>query len=156
MTIVSIADHPDLAPTVASWLWHAFSRDDDRPLADIEALVAAATCRQGVPQCFVLLADGIPVGTASLARHDLDERPDLTPWLAGVLVLPQARGRGYARQLVAAVETACAASAIPTAWLYTHTAEPLYARAGWRRVEIVKRAGKPDVSLMRKDFASDQ
>jgi hypothetical protein len=49
-----------------------------------------------MPRTFILLADGEPVGTASLAAHDLDERPDLTPWLAGVFVDPHTRGQGYA------------------------------------------------------------
>lgn len=151
--IVTIADRPDLAATVAGWLWNEFLRHDGYTLAQAETLVAAGTARTGAPQCFVALADGIPVGTASLAIEDLDERPDLTPWLAGVFVLPESRGRSHAKRLIAAVEAACIKSGIPTAWLYTHTAEPLYASIGWQHVERVQRAAKPAVSLMRKDFA---
>lgn len=150
--IVTIADRPDLVPTVADWLWQAFWRQDGYGSADTQAAVAAATARTGPPQTFVALLEGRPVGTASLAAEDLDERPALTPWLANVFVLPAFRGRGCAIHLVTAVEGACHDAAIPHAWLHTSTAEGLYARLGWRAVEIVERRGKSPVTLMRKDF----
>jgi GNAT superfamily N-acetyltransferase len=76
-----------------------------------------------MPRTFILLANSEPVGTASLAAHDLDERPDLTPWLAGVFVVPHARGRGYAAHLISAVEQEARIASISTLWLYTNTAE---------------------------------
>jgi len=104
-----------------------------------------------MPRTFILLADGEPVGTASLVVHDLQERPDITPWLAGVFVVPQARGRGYAARLIAAVEQASRAALISTLWLYTNTAERIYARAGWLTVGTVQHRGKP-FALMRRDL----
>jgi GNAT superfamily N-acetyltransferase len=58
----------------------------------------------GPEQTFVLFDQDRPVGTASLAHDDLAARRDLTPWLAGVLVEPAFRGRGYATALVRRVE----------------------------------------------------
>ena len=87
---------------------------------------------------------------SSLASKDLDERPNLCPWLAGVFVTPEARGRGHALRLVSAVEAACRDAAIQTVWLYTSTAEGLYRRAGWQAVEYLQRQGKPTVTVMRK------
>jgi GNAT superfamily N-acetyltransferase len=98
-----------------------------------------------------LLVDDEPVGTASLTAHDLDERPDLTPWLAGMFVVPHARGRGYAAQLITAVEQEACKASISTLWLYTNTAERVYARAEWRTVETVQHNGKP-FALMRRDL----
>jgi GNAT superfamily N-acetyltransferase len=104
-----------------------------------------------IPQSFVLLVDDEPVGTASITAHDLEERPDLTPWLAGVFVVPEARGQGYAGQLVAAVEEEARRASISTLWLYTNTAERIYARVGWRTVETILHDGKPH-ALMRRDL----
>ena len=104
-----------------------------------------------MPRTFVLLVDDEPVGTASLVAHDLDERPDLTPWLAGVFVAPHARRQGYAVQLVRAVEQEARKASVSTLWLYTNTAERIYARAGWQTVEIVQHDGK-SFSLMRRDL----
>jgi N-acetylglutamate synthase-like GNAT family acetyltransferase len=86
--------------------------------------------------------------------HDLDERPDLTPWLAGVFVIPEARGPGHVVHLIQAVEAPCRSSAIPGVWLYTAGAERVYARAGWRSVETIQRHGRRPVTLMRRDLTS--
>jgi GNAT superfamily N-acetyltransferase len=104
-----------------------------------------------IPRTLVLLVDDEPVGTASLTAHDLDERPDLTPWLAGMFVASHVRGRGYAARLVAAVEEEARRASITTLWLYTNTAERIYARVGWRTVETVLHNGKP-FALMRRDL----
>lgn len=152
LALTTIAERPELVPLVADWLWEAFWRDEGATLAHVTAMVSGATARSGPPQCFVLLADGVPVGTASLAERDLESRPDLDPWLAAVFVHPEARGRGYVNRLVAAVEAAARAADIPTLWLFTNTAERIYAKAGWQRVEEFERLGKIN-ALMRRDLA---
>ena len=97
--IVRIAERPDLVPMVAQWLWDEWHLDAGDSLEAIRNAVAASST-SGPPQTFVLLVDNRPVGTSSLVAHDLDERPDLTPWLAGVLVIPEARGRGHVIHLI--------------------------------------------------------
>lgn len=149
--IVTVADRPDLVPLVADWLWDAFWCREGRTLDRVAAEVAEARARRGPPQCFVLLDGGEPVGTASLAASDLDARPDLTPWLAAVYVAPAARNRGCATALVEAVEAAAREASVATLWLYTGTAERLYARAGWRTVDRFDHGGRPNV-LMRRDL----
>ena len=91
---------------------------------------------------------------ASLVKHDLDERPDLTPWLAGVFVVPHARRQGHAARLIAAVERTAKAASIAALWLYTANAEHIYARAGWRTVEVFELNGR-SYALMRRDLALD-
>jgi len=83
--------------------------------------------------------------------HDLNERPELTPWLAGVFVEPHARGRGHAARLIGAVEEASRAASVSTLWLHTNTAERIYARAGWLTVETIRHNGKP-FAPMRRDL----
>ncbi len=151
-TIVTTADRPDLLAPVANWLWHESWQRLGYSLAETEAELATYRAVLGPPQTFVLLVDNQPVGTASLTAHDLDERPDLTPWLSDVFVIPEARGRGYVRDLLSAFDNACVASGIGTAWLYTNTAERICAKAGWQAVETVKRAGKQPVALMRRVY----
>jgi len=150
--IVTTADRPDLVPTVTGWLWREFWRHDGSTLEQTRDAVAASAAQPGLPHCFVLLADGEPVGTASLTATDLDERPDLTPWLAGVFVVPEACGQGHATRLVAAVEAAGRSASIPKLWLYTNTAEGLYARIGWRSVAAIQRCNRRPVTLMRRDL----
>jgi GNAT superfamily N-acetyltransferase len=151
--IVSTSDRPDLVPVVAEWLWNAFARVRGRSLEYMVDAVSKSVTTRPMPRTFVLMTEGEPVGTASLVAHDLDERPDLTPWLAGVFVEPHARGRGYAGHLVAAVEQEARAASIPTLWLYTRSAERVYVRAGWRTVETIQHDGNP-YALMRRDLAA--
>jgi GNAT superfamily N-acetyltransferase len=149
--VVSTSQRPDLAPVVASWLWGEFWRPRCHSLEQTLEAVRISVTAPRMPRTFVLLVDGRPVGTASLAAQDLEERPDLTPWLAGVFVEPEARGQGLAASLIGAVEDECRRAAIPTLWLYTRTAEKVYARAGWRTVETVAHDGK-SYALMRRDL----
>jgi hypothetical protein len=133
---------------VAGWLWREWWHQDGYTLEQTHDAIAASVSLSGPPQSFVLLVDGKPIGTASLVAHDLDERPDLTPWLAGVFVIAEARGRRHVVPLIQAVEAACRSAAIPIVWLFTAGAERVYARAGWRSADIIQRHGRRPVILM--------
>ena len=153
-SIVSTSDRPDLVEITARWRWEAFFRKHGQPFEEVFAAAQrTATAAPPMPRTFVLLADHEPIGTASLVDHDLDERPDLTPWLAGVFVAPQARGQGHAAQLITAVESAASEAAYPILWLYTRTAERVYERAGWERVETVQHKDNP-YTLMRRTLSA--
>ena len=101
LKIVTLTEQPHLAPAVAEWLLdefrHALSPSYDQQVAKLLA-------QKAPEETFVLFDDDVPVGTASLVASDLPSRPDLTPWLASVLVRPQFRGRGYSAPLVKHVE----------------------------------------------------
>ena len=149
--VVTTLERTDLVPIVARWLWEAFWQRRGASLAAVHDLVAASRARLGPPQCFVRLDAGVPVGTASLVARDLDAWPDLTPWLAGVYVVPEARGRGHVRALIGAAEAAGRAAGVPELWLHTRTAERLYARAGWTAAGTVIDRDRPH-TLMRRDL----
>jgi N-acetylglutamate synthase-like GNAT family acetyltransferase len=150
LSITTIRQRPDLLPLVAKWLWREFWNSDGYSLQQTQAIYAECVAKTGAPQTFVLLEDELPVGTATLAREDLDERPDLTPWLAGVFIVPDRRGRGYVNHLLSEFERACRTASIDVAWLYTTTADRVYAQAGWETVEVIKRPGKLPITLMRR------
>jgi GNAT superfamily N-acetyltransferase len=151
-SIVSTSDCPDLVPVVARWLWEAFWHDSGKRFEQLlDAVRKSSVTASPMPRTFILLAGGEPVGTASLVAHDLDERPDLTPWLAGVFVEPHTRGQGYAGHLIAAVEQEARSASVPALWLYTNNAERIYTRAGWQTVETVRHGGKP-FAPMRRDL----
>jgi GNAT superfamily N-acetyltransferase len=149
--IVAVSDHPEMAPAVAKWLLDAFRHD----LSPSHDELTAQLLAQKAPseETFILLADGVPVGTASLVKNDLPSRPDLTPWLASVLVRPQFRGKGYSTPLVKHVEEAATAAAVKVLWLYTWSAEPLYARLGWERAGLERDADRDiEVVLMKREL----
>ena len=149
--IVTTAARPELIPVASAWLWREWGIRRGRTLEQVTALVAARTAAQGPEQTFVLLDAGQPAATASFVHHDLDPRPDLTPWLASVFVHPDFRGRGHAPRVVAAVEASARAAGIVTLYLDTNTAAPLYARLGWVVFDESFDLGAP-VTLMRRDL----
>jgi GNAT superfamily N-acetyltransferase len=145
--IIAVSDRPDLAPVVAKWLIDAFGYPGGRTPAEMTARLLAPP--RGPEETFVLFDQDRPVGTASLSHDDLASRRDLTPWLAGVFVEPDLRGHGYASTLVRRVEAFAAAASVPTLWLYTWTAEPLYARLGWQRVGLEEDREQQVVLMVR-------
>lgn len=150
--ILSTAERPALAEITAQWRWDAFAkgggRSFERLLAD-ERLAASEAAE--MPRTLVAIVEGRPVGMASLVASDLEERPELGPWLAGVFVLPEERRRGHGARLVRAIEEIAWAAAIGRLWLYTRTAERLYASLGWLTVETFERADDRRYALMRRD-----
>jgi GNAT superfamily N-acetyltransferase len=147
-TIVAVSDRPELAPVVATWLIAEFGYPGGRTVEELTARILEPPT--GPEESFVLFDQDRPVGTASLAHDDLASRRDLTPWLAGVFVEPAYRGRGYATLLVRQVEAFASASSVPVLWLYTWTAESLYATLGWKRVGTETNRGAEVVLMSRR------
>ena len=76
LTVTTVRERPDLLPVVAEWMWHQWWREQGRPLEQTQAIYAECVAEVGAPQTFVLLEGDRPVGTVTLARKDLEERPD--------------------------------------------------------------------------------
>ena len=53
-------------------------------------------------------------------------RPELSPWLGGVYVVPTSRGRDVASALVRALSGRAAEFGVRDLHLYTHSAQGLY------------------------------
>jgi GNAT superfamily N-acetyltransferase len=61
----------------------------------------------------------------------MSTRLDLSPWLAGVYVVPEARRRGIASSLVRYAESFAAEVGVGRLYLHTDGSESLYQRLGW-------------------------
>lgn len=89
--------------------------------------------RDGLP--FTLVAvddDGAVVGVVGLGEYDLDDLRDRSPWVMGMVVDPQWRGRGVGQALMAALEARAAALGYRRLWVATRDAAGFYERCGWR------------------------
>jgi predicted N-acetyltransferase YhbS len=150
LSFVATSAQPDFVPKVVDWLREEFGHAGS---PSREQQIATMLARPRSEETFVLLDDNVPVGTASLVTNDLPSRPDLTPWLASVLVLPPFRGKGYSTPLVRRVEEAATLSA-SILWLYTWSAEPVYAKLGWQRVGPSRDEARGiDVVLMKRHLS---
>jgi GNAT superfamily N-acetyltransferase len=100
-----------------------------------------------VPKFFACRIHGELAGIASVVPHDLPTCPELGPWLANVLVLPQWRQRGIGRALVRHVmDYTCAL--VPSIYLYTFDQVDLYRHLGWEIVRQDQYTGRP-ITIMR-------
>ena len=92
------------------------------------------------------------IGMVSLKFHDMDTQPDLDPWLGGLLVLPEWRNRGIGTMLTQRAVDEARRLDISRLYLWTPSAERLYAKLGWQVVERTQYFGK-DAVVMARDLS---
>lgn len=91
------------------------------------------------------------LGSVTLKVNDMSSHPELTPWLAGVFVFPQFRGRGIGKILIAHAENiAKDIFHAKTIYLYTGSSEGLYIKTGYTVRERIKRNDK-ELVIMEKN-----
>jgi hypothetical protein len=87
MKIDYLADHKELIPILARWMHEEWGYLYPEHTIEIrERLVAERSNKDRIPLTLVAIEDGKPVGTVCLMAHDMDTRPELTPWLASLYV----------------------------------------------------------------------
>jgi GNAT superfamily N-acetyltransferase len=152
MKISYLADHPEFIPDLApdiSEHWRGLLPDEtvERRRAKLEGHLN----RGVLPIAWVAHGDGGVMGTAALRVHDLEGREDLSPWLGGVFVRPQFRGRGVASALCAAVEEGAWSLGFDTLYLFTLDQHSLYSGLGWKMGEpAVWRGRQSDIMIKRR------
>ena len=138
LRIVSLNEYRDELPSLARL--HHDEWSDVSPFKTVEQHKEKLLLRisqRPPPATCVLLIDGEVAGSVSLLEHDdiADVRPDISPWLASLLVVPKYRGRGYGRDLVFHCVEQARTLGFPILYLYTHTHPEYYARLGWHSIE---------------------
>lgn len=126
------------------------------PHVDVDtraARLAEASGRSEIPMVFIAVEGPALVGSAALVKHDMKERPELSPWLAGVYVKPERRRNGIASELVSRIEKEAIALHVETLYLFTEHQEQFYSRRGWNMIEHVEHFGTP-ASVMRKQLSA--
>jgi hypothetical protein len=80
-----LADHLDLLPLLAEWHFREWSHlRPGETLQDGVRRLCGCARPGGVPSTFIAMADGQLIGSASLVRHDMEIRTNLSPWLSDV------------------------------------------------------------------------
>ncbi|MDH4276205.1 MAG: GNAT family N-acetyltransferase [Gammaproteobacteria bacterium] len=135
MTQISLlADHPAFIDTLAPWLlahWHNYLPQDTLAMR-VAKLQAHLNCDK-FPIAWVAHRGGEVLGTVALREHDLPDHLHLAPWLGGLFVTPEARGRGIGAALCAHVVQA----AVPfiaesrAIYLFTLDKQAWYRKSGW-------------------------
>ena len=133
MQIVDLREAPELLPAAVSLVWNEWSYLTDETHAEAEAAWQTHLAAPRLPTHLVACANGACVGTATLAPYDLPIRPNLSPWLAAVIVAPDWRGQGVGDKLVTEAERlARDRYGYESIYLFTTDAADYYRRRGWR------------------------
>lgn len=144
---------PEFAPAVADWLFSQWGHL--HPGASIDSVRESVLSRLNdsrIPLSLVAISDGNPVGTASIYLHDMESRPELSPWLAAVFVRTDMRKQGIGGALVQAIEQQAIEQGIATLYLFTPDKRGFYQRMNWQFREETEYRGE-QVTIMAKDFS---
>lgn len=131
-----LSERPEHIPTLAAW--HFAQWGELNPANDVTARIARFQTHlqeRAIPTTFIATAGDQPLGSASLVFHDLDIRPQYTPWLASVYVDPSQRGSGIGQALVRRVMQEVAERRVENLYLFTLDREAFYTRLGWEPIE---------------------
>ena len=155
-SIVALSERPELLTTIATWIydqwWSHVPEHSARTLADI--LLNKRTSDQ-IYESFIAILDSVPVGTATILDHDVDteRRPELTPWLAAVYVIPEARRQGIGQKLVSHATAFAQSKGCRTVYLWTTDRRNWYEKLGWQLIEQFDRNNE-QVSFLKFERAA--
>ena len=148
MHIDYLADHPEFLPAVAHWHHEEWSYIRPGDTVEARTLRLRAECGRGeIPTTFVAFSGSTPIGSAMLIAHDMDTHLELTPWLAGVFVAPDYRGRGIGSALVRHVVDFATGLGVKRLYLFTPDAERMYSRLGWSVLDRTRYRGADAVVM---------
>jgi GNAT superfamily N-acetyltransferase len=134
--ISDLRERPEFFDTVADRIWRASWKDAGYPLEYITGRLHENLNAEPLPIALVAHDDAMFLGTSSVIASDLEERPQLTPWVAAVWVEPCARSRGVGAALVERAARDCFALGMTHAYLCARPAlTGFYGRLGWIPVE---------------------
>jgi len=104
----------------------------------------------------VAKADGEPVGTCLLVESEIEPDHDVSPWLAGLFVVPEYRRKGVGAASVRAIEDQARQRELSRVYLYTTHAVGFYKRLGWKVMDRTNWQGFDtalfDTALMDRDL----
>ena len=154
MQIVHLSERPTYIKLIAGWLYDEWGYL--RPHSSLDSAVKKIEIRvdgKDIPSIFVAELDGKPVGTVSLVEHDLEIRPELSPWLASLYVHKDFRRQGIGSRLIIFFESFAKELNIEKVYLYTPNQQKLYTSLGWTEREELEYLGRK-VTIMEKDITS--
>ncbi len=143
------ADAPEVEACVR-WRVAAFAGVLETTFEEELATLRAFTRDQTAQVALVAKIDGVLCGTCLLVPSEIDPCHDVSPWLAGLYVAEDYRGRGVGSALVRAIEAQARMRGYQRLYLYTDTAIELYAALGWSIVDRVDWKGYPTALMQRE------
>ncbi len=137
---------PEFKSVAADRVWNAWWRPHGHLFQVVMDFFDELPETRGLPFCLVAHDDDKYVGSVLGLVTDLDERPELSPWVGALWVEPEFRRQGVAAALVRAALAEILSLGNEVAFLCA-TAEKreMYQNQGWRLIE--KKVGEGALDL---------
>ena len=152
-TISDLRRQPEFFEAVADRIWRAWWEPNGYPLNYITGRLKENLQDTPIPVALVAYDGSAFLGTASLIASDLEERPELSPWVAAVWVEKPARGHGIGAALVNDAAMACFALGHERVYLCARARMTgFYERLGWTLIE--RRVGPHQLNVFVRESLS--
>jgi len=123
---------------ICLWYYHWLGIKNGESLEEVKCTFSHSLNKDKLPQTYVALIDGKPVGMYQIAIFDdLNSRPDIYPWLINVYVDEKFRGKHVCSEMMKTVCNNAKRANLKELYLYTKHIG-LYEKYGWKFVEEVK------------------
>lgn len=152
METAFLSKRPQYKTEVARIIFERFHLDERRKGTFKETVkFFSQSGIESYPITMIALEGGKCIGTVSIYKNDLPERPEYQPWLAALYVLPGYRGRGVADRLVGDMLKHLSGLGYETIYAKTEseTKYDYYAQKGWEILETLD-VGGHDNYIFRK------
>jgi N-acetylglutamate synthase-like GNAT family acetyltransferase len=135
-TISDLRRQPQFFNIVADRIWQAWWQPNGFPRDYIVTGLIENMANTPIPFALVAHEGERFLGTSSVIASDLEQRPQLTPWVAAVWVEENARQRGVGAALVGRAADDCFALGEKRVYLCARARMArFYERLGWAMVE---------------------
>ncbi len=136
MRIIDLAEAPEYIDTLANWhhqQWQALNPG----LTLVQRIEKMQSYMQDdfIPTTYVA-CDPQLLGSAAIVECDMDDRCELSPWLASVYVDKAYRSQGVASSLVRHIVEQAGLHGIDRLYLFTPDQVSFYQRLGWQALEV--------------------
>ena len=149
--ISNLNDVFDLKNSVADRIWNEWWRPHGHLFQVVTDFFDELPEARGIPFCLVAHDVGKYVGSVLGLVSDLDERPELSPWVGALWVEPEFRQQGVAGALVKEALNEVFAVGHEVAFLCATTEKRMmYQNQGWRLLEAKVGEGELDVFEFNK------
>lgn len=98
----------------------------------------SSVSNSNLPELFVAFNGETLLGSATLAKNDMDTREFLTPWLASLYVATEYREHGVASTLIEYVLSYAKQHEFKNIYLFTEDQTDFYQHRGWHLIESVE------------------
>ena len=147
-----LADRTDLIEEVTDLRWREWGHPPEP--VDREWWYSATVREAGrgrLPVTWVASDPAGALGAVGLGQFDIEERRDRSPWLLGMIILPDRRQSGLGRLMLAHLEGWAHENGFQHLWVATGgAAVGFYQRCGWRISETVERVFEPATVLTKR------